>query len=154
MKTIYPSNVVATITNDATGKTTTLRRSVTHSHPQWVHAQLGTDSETELQGFLDAVNPANWYDNDGAHQGDDESGVSVYWLDSAGAPIKQMHCYTITTDAVSGEVYAVSVAEAIKQWGEAPAHVTDEHEFFRWLRKTGGYGVLKEDGRVLARVSK
>lgn len=41
------------IRNLKTGETTSLSRDVRDVHPEWVHEQLGTESESELQGFLD-----------------------------------------------------------------------------------------------------
>lgn len=41
--------------------TATLTRDVTHTHPAWVHAQLGTDSEVELQGFMDGCDMATYF---------------------------------------------------------------------------------------------
>ena len=43
------------ITNFQTGVTEKLVRDVCHDHPAWVHGQLGTGSESELQGFLDCT---------------------------------------------------------------------------------------------------
>lgn len=35
--------------------TSCLVREVTHTHPAWVHAQLGTEDESELQSYLDCL---------------------------------------------------------------------------------------------------
>lgn len=48
------------ITNFQTGETLRLVRDVYHDHPAWVHGQLGTGSESELQGFLDCTNLAEF----------------------------------------------------------------------------------------------
>ena len=37
-----------------------LHRDVTHHHPSWVHRQLQTASEAELQQILDALNVADF----------------------------------------------------------------------------------------------
>jgi len=41
------------IKNHQTGEVEKLVRDVRHKHSDWVHAQLGTESEAELQLFLD-----------------------------------------------------------------------------------------------------
>ena len=42
--------------------TATLVRDVCHVHPQWVHDQLGTGSESELQSFLDSTSIDEYLD--------------------------------------------------------------------------------------------
>lgn len=49
-----------------------LVRDVTHVHPDWVHEQLGTQSEAELQHFLDACDEAEFAKNSGQP---DDAGV-------------------------------------------------------------------------------
>ncbi|MBM4200319.1 MAG: hypothetical protein FJ189_03425 [Gammaproteobacteria bacterium] len=43
------------IRNHTTGETAALVRDVCHHHPNWVHAQIGTDTESELQNVLDGL---------------------------------------------------------------------------------------------------
>lgn len=40
--------------------TAELVRDVCHVHPAWVHAQMKTESESELQSFLDCTNEADY----------------------------------------------------------------------------------------------
>lgn len=54
------------------GETIILSRDVRDQHPDWVHEQLGTESESELQAVLDSIDPALYLD--GSVDGD---GVSV-----------------------------------------------------------------------------
>ena len=49
--------------------TADLYRDVTASHPQWVHDQIGTESESELQLFLDGCEQGEYMRNPG--QADD-----------------------------------------------------------------------------------
>ena len=42
-----------TITSHTTGETLTLSRDVRTVHPAWVHEQMGTETEAELQAALD-----------------------------------------------------------------------------------------------------
>lgn len=58
----------ATIRNLTTGETLTLSRDVRHTHPAWVHDQMGTESEAELQAALDCYE---------ASDAEDECGVTV-----------------------------------------------------------------------------
>lgn len=67
-----------TITNHKTGETIDLARDVCTTHPQWVHDQLGTSSEAELQLCLDQYNVSDWYDKDGKHLGPDTAGISMH----------------------------------------------------------------------------
>lgn len=48
------------IRNHNNGDVSELVRDVTHAHPDWVHAQLGTNSESELQHFLDSCDEAEF----------------------------------------------------------------------------------------------
>lgn len=66
-----------TITNLRTGQKTNIVRDVSRAHPAWVHAQLGTRSESELQHYLDCCNVSDWY-RDGRHLGDDTAGISMW----------------------------------------------------------------------------
>jgi hypothetical protein len=60
-----------TITNHATGETLTLSRDVATTHPDWVHGQMCTDSEAELQWALDQ------YGEDAVGSGPDADGVAI-----------------------------------------------------------------------------
>ena len=64
-----------------------------------------------------------------------------------------MKTFDITTDAGSQEIEANNLAEALKEWGEAPAKVTTAEEWEAWLEKLGGYGNIQEDGVIIARVA-
>lgn len=63
-----------------------------------------------------------------------------------------MKSYYITTDSSSQEIEASNLAEALKEWGEAPAKVTTAEAFEAWLEKAGGYGSIQEDGVQIASV--
>ena len=67
-----------TITNKKNGEKASINRDVCANHPAWVHAQLGTKSETELQRHLDCLHVDDWYNSDGEHLGDDVDGVSLW----------------------------------------------------------------------------
>lgn len=67
-------------------------------------------------------------------------------------PIENMSTYYITTDSSSQEIEADTLAEALKEWGEAPTKVTDVDSFEEWLEKAGGYGSIQEDGVQIASV--
>lgn len=60
-----------TITNLKTGEFCDAARDVRAGHPDWVHQQLGTESEEELQGFLDQ------YSAEAVGKGPDVFGVSM-----------------------------------------------------------------------------
>lgn len=66
-----------TLTNLKTGETIGVNRSVTCNHPEWVHTQLGTRSEGDLQRYLDQCHVSDWY-RDGKHLGDDVAGLSLF----------------------------------------------------------------------------
>jgi len=51
------------IRNFQTGEIEALSRDVSDTHSEWVHDQLGTESESELQGFLDQCSLAEYADN-------------------------------------------------------------------------------------------
>jgi hypothetical protein len=42
------------------------------THPQWVHEQCGTASESELQRSLDATNVSDWYRDGKKKEGSSE----------------------------------------------------------------------------------
>lgn len=65
------------ITNAKTGEKTAIVRDVCTTHPQWVHDQCGTASESELQHCLDTLNVSDWY-RDEKHLGDDVCGISMF----------------------------------------------------------------------------
>jgi len=65
------------ITNAKTGEKTTISRDVCTQHPNWVHEQCGTTSESELQALLDGLNVSMWY-RDGNHLGQDASGIEMF----------------------------------------------------------------------------
>jgi hypothetical protein len=46
------------------GEIETLHRDVAHKHPAWVHEQMGTRSETELQMTLDSYRASDYYRGD------------------------------------------------------------------------------------------
>jgi hypothetical protein len=69
-----------TITNKETGEVAEISRSVTTEHTDWIHFQLGTRSESELQAYLDGLHVSMWYEN-GEHKGDDVAGMSMWDLD-------------------------------------------------------------------------
>jgi len=50
-----------TITNKKTGEKIEIVRDVRTQHPAWVHEQLDTQSESELQAHLDQCNVEDWY---------------------------------------------------------------------------------------------
>ena len=66
-----------TITNHDTGKVREIHHCVTMTHPQWVHDQLGTSSEAELQRAIDQRHVFDWYDQTGTHRGPDSDGLSM-----------------------------------------------------------------------------
>ena len=66
-----------TITSHKTGEVAAIHRDVTITHPQWIHEQCGTSSESELQACLDQLNVSDWY-KDGKHLGPDVCGISMY----------------------------------------------------------------------------
>lgn len=65
-----------TIMHHATGETLTLSRDVATTHPAWVHGQMGTDSEAELQWALDQ------YGEDAVGSGPDADGVAIEATDN------------------------------------------------------------------------
>lgn len=64
-----------TIKNLESGQIITIDRSVTTVHPAWVHAQLGTESEGELQDCISQFNLADFY------RGEDHIGRDAYGVE-------------------------------------------------------------------------
>lgn len=64
-----------------------------------------------------------------------------------------MNVYYIYTDSKSQEIEAKNIKQALKAWGEAPPSVTTPAKFEAWLKKSGGYGVIHENGVQIARVA-
>ena len=52
------------IQNLETKEIVTLHRDVCQNHPDWIHDQLGTVSEYELQMVLDQYNETDFYDGE------------------------------------------------------------------------------------------
>ena len=65
-----------TIKNLEIGEIITIDRSVTTTHPAWVHTQLGTETEGELQDCISQFNLADFYRGE-THLGRDEYGVEM-----------------------------------------------------------------------------
>jgi len=66
-----------TITNKKTGEKLEISRDVRIEHPDWVHQQLGTDSEGALQAHLDQCQPNDWYCDNGTYLGPDCCGLEI-----------------------------------------------------------------------------
>ena len=49
-----------TIKNHVDGEIVRLERDVATEHPDWVHQQMATKSESELQNFLDQISDADY----------------------------------------------------------------------------------------------
>jgi hypothetical protein len=64
------------ITNQKTGETLSVSRDVCATHPAWVHEQMGTSSEMELQLCLDQYHVSDWY-RAGKYLGPDCSGLEM-----------------------------------------------------------------------------
>lgn len=68
-----------TILNRETAETERLVRDVCHTHPVWVHKQLGTKSESDLQLMLDCIDEAQYAarpecpDESGIFMGEEEA---------------------------------------------------------------------------------
>ncbi len=60
------------IRNHATDETEILSRDVRHTHSEWVHEQMGTETESELQDALSQYRAA-----DMRGKGPDASGVEL-----------------------------------------------------------------------------
>lgn len=65
-------------------------RDVTRTHPRWIHRQLGTRSETELQRSLDTTSASDFYAPDGTHLGPDADGLEMYYLDEEGNRVERL----------------------------------------------------------------
>ena len=63
-----------------------------------------------------------------------------------------MKTYDITTDSGSQTIEAETLAEALREWDEAPSKVTTAEAWEAWLEKLGGFGNIQEDGVVIALV--
>ena len=63
------------------------------------------------------------------------------------------HLYYVSTDSGShAEPFEFdSLAEALDDFG-CPAIVTDADSFVAWLERVGGYGFIKIDGAIVAKV--
>jgi len=68
-------------------------------------------------------------------------------------PNTNMKTYDITTDSGSQTIEAKTLAEALREWDEAPTKVTTAKAWETWLEKLGGFGNIQEDGVVIARVA-
>lgn len=68
--------------NKSTGEECELSRDVCHEHPDWVHAQAGTASESELQAALDQYDIRYYYDSDGEYKGEDICGIGMRFEDT------------------------------------------------------------------------
>ena len=66
------------IRNLSTGKIENICRDVCESHKEWIHQQLGTANEIEMQRFLDCVSVDDWYDANGNHLGCDVNGLELH----------------------------------------------------------------------------
>lgn len=56
-------------------QTADLVRDVCHTHPAWVHAQLETEGESELQGMLDQVDLQEFMRS----PGEEDQYTGIYW---------------------------------------------------------------------------
>ena len=65
------------------GTTHPIYRDVCHRHPADVHAALGTESESDLQGTLDGLSYDSWFAADGRYLGDDHNGIGLSFVDRA-----------------------------------------------------------------------
>ena len=68
-------------------------------------------------------------------------------------PSTKMKTFDITTDAGSQTIEAETLADALREWAEAPAKVTTAEAWETWLEKLGGFGSIQEDGVIIARVA-
>ena len=64
-----------------------------------------------------------------------------------------MKTFDIITDSGSQTIEAETLAEALREWDEAPAKVTTAEAWETWLENLGGFGNIQEDGVVIARVA-
>jgi hypothetical protein len=95
-----------TIRHHTTAETLTLSRDLRTEHPAWVHEQLGTDSEAELQAALDQ------YGDDAAGRGPDADGVAL---------VAEM------TTATYDEDYAEARLALLSLLGDAADHEEHKH---------------------------
>ena len=60
------------------------------------------------------------------------------------------HTYDIATDDASQTgIEALTLADALRQFGGIPAEIQTAEDFERWLREAGGYGYIDcDDDRV------
>lgn len=73
--TAEKEHVYVTIERKDDGKVIQIHRDVCTTHPAWVHEQMGTHSEGELQAALDSYNAADY-----AGKGRDCDGVFIEML--------------------------------------------------------------------------
>jgi len=72
------------IKNLETGEIIIISRDVRATHPAWVHEQMGTESESELQAALDCVSTSDFYsDGERESKGFDAGGLLVEYDDWA-----------------------------------------------------------------------
>lgn len=144
------------ITNLATAETITIARDVTATHPQWVHDQLGTESESELQDSLSNWSLSDYYDRSGDHKGADEYGVSMIadegdyeyritdgnasetadTLDEAESMVEDWYDYLVSdeksNEVPTPELDATSVEalnDSIRTWEQAIAQAMGKKDF-------------------------
>jgi hypothetical protein len=85
------------IKHQETGEECELSRDVCTEHPQWVHEQCGTASESELQACLDQYDITCYYDSDGEYKGEDVAGIGMRFDDNAEA---EEYGITLSSDPV------------------------------------------------------
>ena len=145
------------ITNLTTAETITIARDVTATHPQWVHDQLGTESEAELQDSLVNWSLSDYYsDRSGEHLGADEYGVSMIAdegdyeyritdgnahestdsLDEAESIIEDWYDYLVSDEKINEvptpDLDATSVEalnDSIRTWEQAIAQAMGKKDF-------------------------
>ena len=64
-----------------------IERDVAHQHPDAVLNAMGVETETELQGPLDAMSAADWYGSSGEYLGPDAAGLELFFLAQNGSMI-------------------------------------------------------------------
>ncbi len=70
-------NWTFTIRSQETGEIEILARDVCTEHSEWVHRQLGTSSESELQHFLDQLEVLAYIECSGGPDSRDDFGVGI-----------------------------------------------------------------------------
>jgi hypothetical protein len=113
------------ITNQETGEVILLSRDAGSWHPYWVHQQLETENECELQTVLDSYAPCGYQ---WIGEGQDDYGVEP-------VPDEDRVCQTYQMHPVSGELYVfgwkglvvIGVCGPI-EWREATATNLDNFE--------------------------